>query len=54
MAPEELDGLASKLEVRFSADFTSRWSDLEFEELALHAFNVQFQHNPVYLSLIHI
>ena len=48
MAPEELDGLASKLEVRFSADFTSRWSDLEFEELALHAFNVQFQHNPVY------
>ena len=48
MAPEELDGLASKLEVRFSADFTSRWSDLEFEELALRAFNAQFQHNPVY------
>ena len=48
MVPEELDVLASKLEVRFSQDFTSRWSDPEFEELALSAFNVQFQQNPVY------
>ena len=48
MVPEELDVLASKLEVRFSQDFTSRWSDPEFEELALSAFKVQFQQNPVY------
>ncbi|MEC9317441.1 MAG: hypothetical protein VX850_02890 [Gemmatimonadota bacterium] len=48
MVPEEFDVLASKLEVRFSQDFTSRWSDPEFEELALSAFNVQFQQNPVY------
>ena len=48
MVPEELDVLASKLEVRFSQDVTSRWSDPEFEELALSAFNVQFQQNPVY------
>ena len=48
MVPEELDVLASKLEVRFSQDFTSRWSDPEFEELALSAFNVKFQQNPVY------
>ena len=48
MVPEELDVLASKLEVRFSQDFTPRWSDPEFEELALSAFNVQFQQNPVY------
>ena len=48
MVPEELDVLASKLEVRFSQDFTSRWSDPEFDDLALSAFNVQFQQNPVY------
>ena len=48
MVPEELDVLASKLEVRFSQDFTSRWSYPEFEELALSAFKVQFQQNPVY------
>ena len=48
MVPEELDVLASELEVRFSQDLTSRWGDLEFEELALSAFNAQFQHNPVY------
>ena len=47
MVPEELDVLASELEVRFSQDLTSRWGDLEFEELALSAFNAQFQHNPV-------
>ena len=48
MVPEELDVLASKLEVRFSQDFTSRWSDPEFDDLALSAFKVQFQQNPVY------
>ena len=46
--PEEFDVLASELEIHFSQDFTSRWSDLKFEELALRAFNAQFQYNPVY------
>ncbi|HIL90776.1 MAG: hypothetical protein ABGY10_09500 [bacterium] len=46
--PEELDVLASELEIHFSQDFTSCWSDLKFEELALRAFSVQFQYNPVY------
>ena len=45
---EELDVLAGELEMHFAQDFKSCWSDLEFEELALRAFNVQFQHNPVY------
>ena len=48
MVPEELDILASELEGRFSQDLKSRWNDLEFEELALRAFNAQFQYNPVY------
>jgi len=45
---EELDVLAGELEMHFAQDFKSCWSDLEFEELALRAFNAQFQHNPVY------
>ena len=45
---KELDALASELEIHFAKEFTAHWNSIEFEELALRAFNAQFQHNPTY------
>ena len=44
----ELDALAGEFEIHFSQEFTPYWNSVKFEELALRAFNAQFQHNVAY------